>query len=48
MKRSLRCALCIATVVFLTVVPVELLAHHSGDPKLIERLKKRTQSLSSP
>ena len=34
MKRSLRFALCTATVVFLTVVPAELLAHHSGDPKL--------------
>ena len=34
MKRSLRFALCIATVIFLTVVPAELLAHHSGDPKL--------------
>ena len=40
MKRSLRFALCIATVVFLTVVPVELLAHHSGDPKLDRAIEK--------
>jgi len=40
MKRSLRFALCIATVVFLTVVPVELLAHHSGDPKLDRAVEK--------
>lgn len=40
MKRSLRFALCIATVVFLTVVPAELLAHHSGDPKLDRAIEK--------
>jgi uncharacterized protein (TIGR02246 family) len=40
MKRSLRFALCIATVVFLTVSPVELLAHHSGDPKLDRAVEK--------
>lgn len=37
MKRSLRFALCI---VFLTVVPAELLAHHSGDPKLDRAVEK--------
>jgi uncharacterized protein (TIGR02246 family) len=40
MKRRLRFALCIATVVFITVVPVELLAHHSGDPKLDRAVEK--------
>jgi len=40
MKRSLRFALCIATVVFLTVVPAELRAHHSGDPKLDRAVEK--------
>src|ERR1044072_9896547 len=40
MKRSLRFALCIATVVFLTVVPAELLPHHSGDPKLDRAIEK--------
>jgi len=40
MKRSLRFALCIATVVFLTVVPAELLAHRSGDPKLDRAVEK--------
>ena len=40
MKRSLRFALCIATVVFLTVVPADLLAHHSGDPKLDRAVEK--------
>jgi len=34
MKSNLRFKLCIATAVFLTLVPAELLAHHSGDPKL--------------
>jgi len=33
-------ALCIATVVFLTVLPTELLAHHSGDPKLDRAVEK--------
>ena len=40
MKRSLLFALCLATVVFLTVVPAELLAHHSGDPKLDRAVEK--------
>ena len=40
MKRSLRFALCIATVVFLTVVPADLLAHHSGDLKLDRAVEK--------
>jgi len=40
MKRSLRYALCMATVVFLTLVPAELLAHHSGDPKLDRAVEK--------
>jgi len=40
MSRSLRFALCIATVVLLTVVPAELLAHHSGDPKLDRAVEK--------
>ncbi len=40
MKRSLRLALCIATVAFLTIVPAELLAHHSGDPKLDRAVAK--------
>jgi len=40
MKRSLRFALCIAPVVFLTVVPADLLAHHSGDPKLDRAVEK--------
>jgi len=40
MKRSLRFALCTATVVFLTVVPAEMLAHHSGDTKLDRAVEK--------
>src|SRR6187397_672261 len=40
MERSLRVALCIATVVFITVVPAKLLAHHSGDPKLDRAIEK--------
>ena len=40
MKRNLHFALCIATVVFLTVVPAEILAHHSGDPKLDRAVEK--------
>ena len=40
MKRSLRFALCIVTVGFLTVVPAKLLAHHSGDPKLDRAVEK--------
>ena len=40
MNRSLRFAFCIATVVFLTVIPAEVLAHHSGDPKLDRAVEK--------
>ena len=40
MERNLRFALCIATVVFLTVLPAELRAHHSGDPKLDRAVEK--------
>ena len=40
MKRNLRFSLWIATAVFLTLVPVELLAHHSGDPKLDRAIEK--------
>jgi uncharacterized protein (TIGR02246 family) len=40
MKRSLHLVLCIATVVFLTVVPAELVAHHSGDSKLDRAVEK--------
>ena len=40
MKRSWRFAVCITTVVFLTVVPAELLARHSGDPKLDRAVEK--------
>jgi len=40
MKKSLHFALCIATVGFLTVVPAELLAHHSEDPKLDRAVEK--------
>ena len=40
MNRSVRLALCIATVVFLTVVPADLIAHHSGDPKLDRAVEK--------
>ena len=40
MKRSLRFALCTATVVFLTVVPAEMLAHHSRDTKLDRAVEK--------
>src|SRR3569832_326366 len=40
MKRDLRFTLCIAAVVFLTVVPNALLAHHSGDPKLDRAIEK--------
>ena len=40
MKRSSRFALCIATVVFLTIVPAKFLAHHSGDPKLDRAVEK--------
>lgn len=38
MKISLHFALCI--VVFVTVVPAKLLAHHSGDPKLDRAVEK--------
>ena len=40
MKISLHFALCIATAVFLSVVPAKLLAHHSGDPKLDRAVEK--------
>jgi hypothetical protein len=40
MKKNLRFKLCIATAVFLTLVPAELLAHHSGDPKLDRAIEK--------
>ena len=40
MKKSLHFALCIATAGFLTVVPAELLAHHSEDPKLDRAVEK--------
>ena len=40
MKRSLHCALCVAAVAFLIVVPAKLLAHHSGDPKLDRAVEK--------
>jgi uncharacterized protein (TIGR02246 family) len=39
MKKSLRYTLCIAAVVFLTLV-AESLAHHSGDPKLDRAIEK--------
>ena len=37
---TLRFTLCIAATVFLTLVPNELLAHHSGDPKLDRAIEK--------
>ena len=40
MKRNLRVTLCIAAAVFLTLVPTELLAHRSGDPKLDRAIEK--------
>jgi hypothetical protein len=40
MKMTLRFTLCIAATVFLTLVPNELLAHHSGDPKLDRAIEK--------
>lgn len=40
MKRNLRFTLCIAATVVLTLVPSELLAHHSGDPKLDRAIEK--------
>ena len=40
MNRSFHFALWIATVVFLTAVPADLLAHHSGDPKLDRAVEK--------
>lgn len=40
MKRNLRFTLRIAAAVFLTLVPAELLAHHSGDPKLDRAIEK--------
>lgn len=40
MKTNLRFTLCIAVAGFLTLVPTELLAHHSGDPKLDRAIEK--------
>ena len=40
MKKNLRFRLFIATAVFLTLVPAELLAHRSGDPKLDRAIEK--------
>jgi uncharacterized protein (TIGR02246 family) len=40
MKTKLRFSLCIATAIFLALVPAELLAHHSGDPKLDRAIEK--------
>ena len=40
MKTNLRFTLCIAAAVFLTLLPIELLAHHSGDPKLDRAIEK--------
>jgi len=40
MKRNLRFTHCIAVAVFLTLVPTELLAQHSGDPKLDRAIEK--------
>ena len=40
MKRNLRFTLWIVAAVFLTRVPAELLAHHSGDPKLDRAIEK--------
>lgn len=37
---TLRFTLCIAAVVFLTLVPINLLAHRSGDPKLDRAIEK--------
>ena len=40
MKMVLRFTGCIAAAVLLTLVPAELLAHHSGDPKLDRAIEK--------
>ena len=40
MNRNLRLTLCIMVAVFLTLVPTELVAHHSGDPKLDRAIEK--------
>jgi len=40
MKRNLRFTLCIGAAVVLILVPSELLAHHSGDPKLDRAIEK--------
>lgn len=40
MKRVLRFAPCVAAVVVIALVPAELLAHHSGDPKLDRAVEK--------
>lgn len=47
MKRKMRFKLCIATAVFLTLVPAELLAHHSGDPKLDRAIEKANSEFVS-
>lgn len=47
MKRNLRFKLWIATAVFLTLVPAELLAHHSGDPKLDRAIEKANSEFVS-
>ena len=38
--RNLRFTLCLAVAVLLTLLPTELLAHHSGDPKLDRAIEK--------
>ena len=40
MKRDLRFTYCITVAVLLTLLPTELLAHHSGDPKLDRAIEK--------
>jgi uncharacterized protein (TIGR02246 family) len=40
MKMVLRFTRCIAAAILLTLVPAELLAHHSGDPKLDRAIEK--------
>ena len=40
MKWNLRFTLCLAVAVLLTLLPTELLAHHSGDPKLDRAIEK--------
>jgi len=40
MKMVLRFTRCLAAAILLTLVPAELLAHHSGDPKLDRAIEK--------